>query len=304
MLLRATPPLPLLPEHLEAPCAEAWGIAPPATHALTHKAMPPHLVRLQGRLDAALAEAIRSAGKAPTADTDPEAPRSPLVRMQRAWEDAHAACAEGSVGEGVSERLVVQALDELQQAAPPSEPGACGGVRAPAAGSEVPGMDAGRARAALRAHCKARLVLKPDALRLQLQRRTSDAAQESRGAAGEEGGGGETGEGEGSGAPAARPADAERETPSADAPRLRQLRSLVLQIELRLEIASSPSEIAGGATEPLGGGEYKELKKLLTMYANIASSSDDSHGVARYIGGSLALRYGARLPHTVRRPEP
>ena len=183
MLLRATPPLPLLPEHLEAPCAEAWGVAPPATHALTHKAMPPHLVRLQGRLDAALAEAIRSAGKAPTADTDPEAPRSPLVRMQRAWEDAHAACAEGSVGEGVSERLVVQALHELQQAAPPSEPGACGGVRAPAAGSEVPGMDAGRARAALRAHCKARLVLKPDALRLQLQRRTSDAAQESRGPA-------------------------------------------------------------------------------------------------------------------------
>ena len=53
-----------------------------------------------------------------------------------------------------------------------------------------------------------------------------------------------------------------------------------------------------------GAISYKELKKLLTMYANIASSSDDSHGVARYIGGSLALRYGARLPHTVRRPEP
>ncbi|MGB1880492.1 MAG: S8 family serine peptidase, partial [Gammaproteobacteria bacterium] len=76
--------------------------------------------------------------------------------------------------------------------------------------------------------------------------------------------------------PAARPADAERGTPSADAPRLRQLRSLVLQIEMRLEIASSASEIVGGATEPLGGGEYKELKKLLTMYANIASSSEDS----------------------------
>ena len=189
MLLRATPLLPLLPEHLEAPCAEAWGIAPPETHALTHKAMPPHLVRLQGRLDAALAEAIRSAGKAPAADTDPEAARSPLLRMQRAWEDAHAACAEDSVGEGsggegVSERLVVQALHELQQAAPPSEPGACGGVSAPAAGSAAPAMDAGRARAALRSHCKARLVLKPDVLRLQLQRRTtSDAAQESRGPA-------------------------------------------------------------------------------------------------------------------------
>ena len=219
--------------------------------------------------------------------------------MQRAWEDAHAAGGKDGVGEGVSGLLVLQALHELQQPPPPSEPGACGGMAAPAAGGEVAGMDVTRAWAALRAHCEARLVLKPDALRLLLQRRTSDA-QESRGHAGEEGGGGETGETEGSGAPAARSADAERETPSVDAPRLRQLRSLVLQIELRLEIASTRTEIAG-ATEPLSGGEYRELKKLLTMYANLASPlSDDSHGLVRYVS-SLALRYGARLPLTVGR---
>ena len=219
--------------------------------------------------------------------------------MQRAWEDAHAAGGKGSVGEGVSERLVLRALHELQQAPSPSEPGAYGDVTVPAAGSEVPAMGTSRARAALRAHCEARLVLKPDALRLLLQRRTSDA-QESRGPEGGEGGGGETDEAEGSGAPAARSADAERETLSADAPRLRQLRSLVLQIELRLEIASTPTEIVG-ATEPLSGGEYRELKKLLTMYANLASPlSDDSHGLVRYVS-SLARRYGARLPLTVGR---
>ena len=305
LLLRATPPLPLLPEHLEARCAEAWGVAPPAVpftialaRAHTQAPVAAHMVQLQGRLDAALAEAIRSAAP-PTADVDPQVPQSPLVRMQRAWEDAHAADGKGSVGEGVSERLVLQALHELQQAPSPSEPGAYVGMAAPAAGSEVEGMDASRARATLRAHCEARLVLKPDALRLLLQRRTSDA-QESRGPEGGEGGGGETDEAEGSGAPAARSADAERETLSADAPRLRQLRSLVLQIELRLEIASTPTEIAG-ATEPLSGGEYRELKKLLTMYANIASSSDDGHGLVRYVGTSLAARYGARLPLTVGR---
>ena len=306
LLLRATPVLPLLPEHLEARCAEAWGVAPPAVpsatslaHAHAHAPVAPHLVQLQGRLDAALAKAIRSAAKAPTADADPQVLPSPLVRMQRAWEDAHAAGGEGSVGEGVSETLVLQALHELQQGPAPSEPGACDGVTAPAAGSEVVGMDATRARAALRAHCEARLVLKPDALRLLLQRRTSDA-QQSRGHESEEGGGEETGEAEGSGAPAARSADAEREMTSADALRLRQLRSLVLQVELRLEIASTPTEIAG-ATEPLSGGEYRELKKLLTMYANIASSSEDGHGLTRYVGTSLALRYGARLPLTVGR---
>jgi hypothetical protein len=306
LLLRATPLLPLLPEHLEARCAEAWGVAPPAVPSTTslalahaHAPMVPHLVWLQGRLDTALAKAIRSAAKAPAADADPQAPRSPLRRMQRAWEDAHAAGGKGSVGEGVSERLVLRALHELQQAPSPSGPGAYGDVTVPAAGSEVPAMGTSRARAALRAHCEARLVLKPDALRLLLQRRTSDA-QESRGPEGGEGGGGETDEAEGSGAPAARSADAERETLSADAPRLRQLRSLVLQIELRLEIASTPTEIAG-ATEPLSGGEYRELKKLLTMYANIASSSDDGHGLVRYVGTSLAARYGARLPLTVGR---
>jgi hypothetical protein len=305
LLLRATPPLPLLPEHLEARCAEAWGVAPPAVpftialaRAHTQAPVAAHMVQLQGRLDAALAEAIRSAAP-PTADVDPQVPQSPLVRMQRAWEDAHAAGGKGSVGEGVSERLVLQALHELQQAPSPSEPGAYVGMAAPAAGSEVEGMDASRARATLRAHCEARLVLKPDALRLLLQRRTSDA-QESRGHEGGEGGGGEAGEAEGSGAPAARPADAERETASADAPRLRQLRSLVLQVELRLEIASTPTEIVG-ATEPLSGGEYRELKKLLTMYANLASPlSDDSHGLVRYVS-SLARRYGARLPLTVGR---
>ena len=304
LLLQATPSLPLLPEHLEARCAEAWGVAPPAVPSTTtlarahaHAPVAPHLVQLRGRLDAALAEAIRSAAPH-TTDADPQVPLS-LLRMQRAWEDAHAAGGKDSVGEGVSGLLVLQALRELQQPPPPSEPGACGGMAAPAAGGEVAGMDVTRAWAALRAHCEARLVLKPDALRLLLQRRTSDA-QESRGHAGEEGGGGETGETEGSGAPAARSADAERETPSVDAPRLRQLRSLVLQIELRLEIASTPTEIAG-ATEPLSGGEYRELKKLLTMYANLASPlSDDSHGLVRYVS-SLALRYGARLPLTVGR---
>ena len=306
LLLRATPPLPLLPEHLEARCAEAWGVAQPAVPSTTslaraHAQAPvaPHLVQLQGRLDAALAEAIRSAGPS-TADVDPQVPRSPLVRMHRMWEDAHAADGKDSVGEGVSGLLVLQALHELQQPPPRSEPGACGGMAAPAAGSVVAGMDASHAWAALRAHCEARLVLKPDALRLLLQRRNSDE-QESRGHEGGEGGGGETGEAEGSGAPAGRPADTERETTSTDAPRLRQLRSLVLQIELRLEIASTPTEIAG-ATEPLSGGEYRELKKLLTMYANLASPlSDDSHGLARYVGTSLAARYGARLPLTVGR---
>ena len=305
LLMGATPPLPLLPEHLEARCAEAWGVAPPAVPSTTtlarahaHAPVAPHLVQLRGRLDAALAEAIRSAAPH-TTDADPQVPRS-LLRMQRAWEDAHAAGGKDGVGEGVSGLLVLQALHELQQPPPPSEPGACGGMAAPAAGSVVAGMDASHAWAALRAHCEARLVLKPDALRRLLQRRTSDE-QESRGHEGGEGGGGETGEAVGSGAPAARPADIERETTSADAPRLRQLRSLVLQIELRLEIASTPTEIAG-ATEPLSGGEYRELKKLLTMYANLASPlSDDSHGLARYVGTSLAARYGARLPLTVGR---
>merc|ERR1740124_866666 len=142
LLLRATPSLPLLPEHLEARCAEAWGVAPPVPSttslARAHAQAPvaPHLVQLQGRLDAALAEAIRSAGPS-TADVDPQVPRSPLVRMQRMWEDAHAAGGKDSVGEGVSGLLVRQALHELQQPPPRSEPGACGGMAAPAAGSVV-----------------------------------------------------------------------------------------------------------------------------------------------------------------------
>ena len=299
LLLLATPLLPLLPEHLEVRCVEAWGVAPlavPPTVSLAHAPVAHDLVKLQGRLDAALAEAIRSAAKPPTTDIDPQVPCSPLLRMQRAWEDAHAAGDEGgSVGEGVSCELVLRALRELQQAPSPSELSACGGVAAPAAGSAVAGMDATRARATLRAHCEAQLVLKPAALLKHACFRGD--AQESRGQncrEGQEGGFGETGRAEGSGAPVVRPADVAHEL------RLRQLRSLVMQVELRLEIASTPAEIAG-ATEPLSGGEYRELKKLLTMYANLASSSDDGHGLVRYVGSVLAAQYGARLPLTIGR---
>ena len=63
LLMQGSPALPLLPEHLEAPCAEAWAtVAPAPPPAVPSASVEQQVGGLRDRLDAALAAAVKSAG--------------------------------------------------------------------------------------------------------------------------------------------------------------------------------------------------------------------------------------------------
>ena len=319
-LLQAAPSMPLRAKDLDEPCAAAWGgaITEHATPTVSPACDPQELASLKARLDGALAQALESAGSCATTEGVNEPP-SPLARLQHAWDEAIGAAVPVSRTEGKCAWLMRRALRELQQ-----QPAGGDAASVATADAAPPAefAEAGvEALAALRCHCETRLLQTPQALGALLKK----ARLEAGGASGEAGGSTETSGGRQRPAQSGRALlfgsedDSMGDAAAHEQPWEWKLRLLLMQVELRLELACMASGGDGGSTEAAGRhkpkgsvggggghevpkGVYRELRQLLKMYLNLLSSqsNEDASGLAGYVCSSLATRYGARLPLATR----